>query len=214
LTRSRREQVQYHGLFVHVDFERDSLPTLPRNLYEVESGRHTRLTPRGLPEALPKPDKHLSAHPAIPRPHPYGCEQMSAGTLRRPSATRACLPSERSAEALRPAAALPAALVGRDSHGYYGLSALVPALGIRHPTILELEPVPALLVSQVLCSLRCPLDPFAWRTRFGTSLLGCKAREAPALSEVWNSGCGARAHLLYLPWLRSPPPKPSSQGGT
>jgi hypothetical protein len=36
---------------------------------EVESVRHTWLTPSGLTEALPKPDKHLSAHPAIPRSH-------------------------------------------------------------------------------------------------------------------------------------------------
>ena len=40
-----------------------------------------------------------------------------------------------SAEALRPAAALPATLGGRDSTGYYGLSAPVPALVISRPTI-------------------------------------------------------------------------------
>jgi hypothetical protein len=40
-----------------------------------------------------------------------------------------------SAEALRPAAALPAALVGRDPHGYYGLSAPVPTLAISQPTL-------------------------------------------------------------------------------
>ena len=43
--------------------------------------------------------------------------------------------SLRSAEALRPAAALPAAPAGRDPHGYYGLSAPVPALVISRPTI-------------------------------------------------------------------------------
>jgi hypothetical protein len=47
--------------------------------------------------------------------------------------------------------------------------------------LLELAPVPALLVSQVLCCRGCPLDPLAWRTRFGTSQLGCKAMLAPAL---------------------------------
>jgi len=41
----------------------------------------------------------------------------------------------RPAEALRPATALPVTLVGRDSHGYYGLSAPLLTLGISHPTI-------------------------------------------------------------------------------
>ena len=40
-----------------------------------------------------------------------------------------------SAEALRPATALPVALVGRNPHGYYGLSAPLSALGISHPTL-------------------------------------------------------------------------------
>ena len=44
--------------------------TIPNNVDEVELGRHTWLAPRGFPKALPKPDKHLSAHPAIP-PDPY-----------------------------------------------------------------------------------------------------------------------------------------------
>ena len=39
------------------------------------------------------------------------------------------------AEALRPATALPVALGGRNSTGYYGLSVLILALGISHPTI-------------------------------------------------------------------------------
>ena len=43
-------------------------------------------------------------------------------------------------EALRPAAALPAAPVGRDSHGYYGLSVPVPALVISRPTIAGASP--------------------------------------------------------------------------
>ena len=38
-------------------------------------------------------------------------------------------------EALRPATALPVTLVGRDSHGYYGLSAPVPTLAISQPTL-------------------------------------------------------------------------------
>jgi hypothetical protein len=45
-----------------------------------------------------------------------------------------------SAQALRPAAALPAALGGRDSTGYYGLSAPVPALVISRPTIAGAGP--------------------------------------------------------------------------
>jgi hypothetical protein len=36
-------------------------------------------------------------------------------------------------------------------------------------------------MSQVLCCRRCPLDPLARRTGFGTSLVGCKAQKAPAL---------------------------------
>jgi hypothetical protein len=42
-----------------------------------------------------------------------------------------------SAEALRPATALPVAQVGRNSHGYYGLSAPVPALVISRPILTE-----------------------------------------------------------------------------
>jgi hypothetical protein len=42
-----------------------------------------------------------------------------------------------SAEALRPATALPVALVGRDSHGYYGLSAPLLALVISRPILTE-----------------------------------------------------------------------------
>jgi hypothetical protein len=38
-------------------------------LDEVESARHTWLTPSGLAEALPKPDKPLSWYPAIPQQH-------------------------------------------------------------------------------------------------------------------------------------------------
>jgi hypothetical protein len=34
---------------------------------EIESARHTWLAPRGVAEALPKPDKHVATHPAIPR---------------------------------------------------------------------------------------------------------------------------------------------------
>jgi len=39
------------------------------------------------------------------------------------------------AEALRPGTALPVALVGRDSHGYYGLSAPLLVLAISQPTL-------------------------------------------------------------------------------
>ena len=42
-----------------------------------------------------------------------------------------------SAEALRPAAALPTAPVGRDSHGYYGLSVPTVALVISRPILME-----------------------------------------------------------------------------
>jgi hypothetical protein len=106
-------------------------------------------------------------------------------SYRWPSATlstRLC--HKESAQALRPAAALPAALGGRDSTGYYGLSARVPTLAISQPTLWESEPVPALLMSQVLCCRRCPLDPLTWRTTLGASLLGYKALEAPALPYV------------------------------
>jgi hypothetical protein len=51
-------------------------------------------------------------------------------------AAPACRDME-SAEALRPAAALPAALVGRDPHGYYDLSGPVPALVISRPILME-----------------------------------------------------------------------------
>jgi hypothetical protein len=44
--------------------------------------------------------------------------------------------------------------------------------------------VPALLVSQMLCGGRCPLDPLTWRTTRGTSHAGCKAVVAPALPYV------------------------------
>jgi hypothetical protein len=36
-------------------------------------------------------------------------------------------------------------------------------------------------MSQVLCCRRCPFGPLTWRTTLWTRLLGCKAREAPAL---------------------------------
>jgi hypothetical protein len=41
-----------------------------------------------------------------------------------------------SAEALRPATALPVTLGGRDSTGYYGLSAPLLVLAISRPTLL------------------------------------------------------------------------------
>ena len=44
------------------------------------------------------------------------------------------------AKALRPAAALPTALVGRNPHGYYGLSAPVPTLAISQPTLAGVGP--------------------------------------------------------------------------
>jgi hypothetical protein len=44
-----------------------------------------------------------------------------------------------SAQALRPAAVLPATLVGRNPHGYYGLSAPISALVISRPTITGAE---------------------------------------------------------------------------
>ena len=55
--------------------------------------------------------------------------------VRRPSATRPWSISSMTAKALRPATALPVTLVGRDSHGYYGLSVPVPKLAIRQPTL-------------------------------------------------------------------------------
>jgi hypothetical protein len=44
------------------------------------------------------------------------------------------------AEVLRPATALPVALGGRDSTGYYGLSAPVPTLAISQPTLTGVGP--------------------------------------------------------------------------
>ena len=58
----------------------------------------------------------------------------------------------------------------------HGLSASLP--------LRESVPVPAWLASPVLCCGRCPLDPFARRTGFGTSQLGCKAVLAPALQDT------------------------------
>jgi hypothetical protein len=103
---------------------------------EVESVRHTWLTPSGLTEALPKPDKRLSAHPAITRLHPY---RMLSYLIRNVNSGLVppvpdCRMTE-SAEALRPATALPVALVGRNPHCYYGLSAPVPTLAISQPTL-------------------------------------------------------------------------------
>jgi hypothetical protein len=89
-----------------------------------------------------------------------------------------------SAEALRPATALPVALGGRDSTGYYGLSAPVPALGISHPTLTGAGPGSGVArVATASCG-RCPFDPLTWRTRLGTSSAGCKDRAAPALPYI------------------------------
>jgi len=43
-------------------------------------------------------------------------------------------------EALRPATALPVTLDGRDSTGYYSLSAPVPTLAISQPTLAGVGP--------------------------------------------------------------------------
>jgi hypothetical protein len=43
-------------------------------------------------------------------------------------------------EALRPDTALPVSLGGRDSTGYYGLSAPVPTLAISQPTLAGVGP--------------------------------------------------------------------------
>jgi len=50
------------------------------HLMERVTLRHTEFAPRGLAEALPKPDKHLSAHPAIP---PDPCIGASVSSLQR-----------------------------------------------------------------------------------------------------------------------------------
>jgi hypothetical protein len=55
----------------------------------------------------------------------------------RPSATRPRSVASMTAEALRPAPALPVTLGGRDSTGYYGLSAPLPALVISRPILTE-----------------------------------------------------------------------------
>jgi hypothetical protein len=69
----------------------------------------------------------------------------------------------------------------------------------------ESVPVPALLVSQVLCCVRCPLDPVTWRTTLGTSLVGCKAQKAPALP-YQHSGCGVGPELILWPHFVPTPP--------
>jgi len=56
-------------------------------------------------------------------------------SFRRPSATRPWSISSMPAEALRPVTALPVTLVGRHSHGYYGLSAPLLVLAISQPTL-------------------------------------------------------------------------------
>jgi hypothetical protein len=107
----------------------------------VESIRHTSFSSSGLAEAPAKPDKHLSAPPAIPRSASHEVDEHSAGTLCTGgprSSLRPAAPDGRltgSAEALRPAAALPAAPVGRAPHGYDGRSAPGPALAISPPTL-------------------------------------------------------------------------------
>jgi hypothetical protein len=55
----------------------------------------------------------------------------------RPTAARPRSVASVTAEALRPVTALPVTLVGRDPHGYYGLSAPVPALVISRPILSE-----------------------------------------------------------------------------
>jgi hypothetical protein len=102
--------------------------------------------------------------------------------------------------------------VGRHPHGYYGLSAPLLVLVISRPTIQgslqiyrdlkwnQLE-VPALLMSQVLCGFRCPFDPLTWRTRRGTRLVGCKAREAPALPEAIFRLRGRRIRSLVCTYF-------------
>jgi len=59
---------------------------------------------------------------------------MAQGHDRIVRSVLACSPSL-TAQALRPAAALPAALGGRDPTGYYGLSAPAPTLAISQPTL-------------------------------------------------------------------------------
>jgi hypothetical protein len=76
--------------------------------------------------------------------------------------------------------ALPAALGGRYSTGYYDLSDPAQHWVSTTQLFWELVPGPALLVSQVLCGGRCPLDPLTWRTTLGTGHAGCKAVVAPA----------------------------------
>jgi hypothetical protein len=58
-------------------------------------------------------------------------------SLKCPSGTRPWSISSMTAEALRPATALPVALGGRHSTGYYGLSAPVSALVISRPILTE-----------------------------------------------------------------------------
>ena len=69
----------------------------------------------------------------------------------------------------------------------------------------ESVPVPALLASQVLCCRRCPFDPLARRTGFGTRLVGCKAQKAPALPYITIRLRGWEYAIRYPSFVPTPP---------
>jgi hypothetical protein len=121
--------------------------------------------------------------------------------LQRPSAIRAYLLLRR--DRLRPFALLrhcpqpwwdvtPTATTASLPRSRHWPSASLP--------LRESVPVPALLMSQVLCCRRCPFDPLARRTGLGTSQLGCKAALAPALPKfiVRLRGIGKPSHFPYF----------------
>jgi hypothetical protein len=109
-------------------------------------------------------------------------------------------------EALRPAAALPTALVGRDSHGYDGLSAPVPALVISRPLLSEAGD----------WFRRCSWRKFcAALGALGTPSPGVPGLELAnlvvrpfwfPLSRIGVSGCGAEAEVVHLRCFVPTPP--------
>jgi hypothetical protein len=96
------------------------------------------LSVTGIQHCVPR--RTLSAHPAIPRHSPLTRVMGFSVSFRRPSATRPRSLPSMTAEALRPATALPVTLGGRHATDYYGLSAPVPALVISRPTMPGVGP--------------------------------------------------------------------------
>jgi hypothetical protein len=115
----------------------------------------------------------------------------------RPSATRPRSVPSMTAKALRPAAVLPAALVGRNSHGYYGLSAPVSALVISRPILAEADYWFRRCSHRKFCAALGALwTPCPGVPGLELATLDVRPRWLP-LSRTLTSGCGAGgAHYL------------------